>query len=323
MINRGEGQETLPGIKKLKSVPRREKPRSKRDNRLTIVGLFLVTVLGSLFFYLKTEVPKSFRQFLEPRVISSLPGDADYQPVIEEVKKATAGLQGSYGFYVFHLGDNLSYGISEDQVFPAASLIKLPVIFSLYQQEEDEKIDLETKYSLKEEDKRGGAGIIQVAPVGTVYTYRKLAELMGNQSDNTAFNVLVQILGKDQIQATIDSLGMRKTSLKKNETTPKEMGLFFERLLKGEILTLKHQEEILSFLTETAFEDRIPAGVPEGTRVAHKIGTDARTFSDAGIIFAEKPFVLVIMSQDAQEAEALEVLPKIAQIVWEFEVGSP
>ena len=322
MDREGE-QKTLPGIKKLKYAPKGKKTRSKLDNRLTIVGLFLVTVLGSLFFYLKTEVPKSFRQFLEPRVISSLPGDGAYQSVIEKFEKATAGLQGSYGFYVSHLEDNLSYGISEDQIFPAASLIKLPVIFSLYQQAEDKKINLEAKYSLKEEDKRGGAGIVQSAPTGTVYTYRKLAELMGNQSDNTAFNVLVQILGEDQIGVTISNLGMRKTSLKKNETTPKEMGLFFERLLKGEILTPEHQEEILGFLTKTAFEDRIPAGVPENIRVAHKIGTDARTFSDAGIIFAEKPFILVIMSKDAQETEALEVLPKITQIVWELEVGSP
>ena len=318
MNEKGE-QKALPGIDKLTLIKRKKEPKSRLDNRGTIVGLFLITVLGSLFFYLKTEAPKTWQQLLEPRVISSLPGGIDYGPAIDQVKEATTNLQGSYGFYVYRLEDSLNYGWHEEEVYPAASLIKLPVILALFQKAEAGEIDLESKYSLKEQDKRGGAGIIQAAPAGTVYTYRKLAELMGQQSDNTALNVIRQILGDQKIQATINDLEMRKTSLKKNETTPEDIGLFFERLYQGEILTEKHQEEILGFLTDTAFEERIPVGVPEGVRVAHKIGTDARTFSDAGIIFAQKPFILVIMSKDAQEAEALEVLPKITKVVWEFE----
>jgi beta-lactamase class A len=321
MVGQSE-QKTLPGIKRPKPIKEKGKPRSKLDNRATIVVLFLITVLGSLFFYLKTEVPKSWQKLLEPRVISSLPGGVDYRPVIDQVEEITSDLQGSYGFYVYRLEDDLTYGWHEDQFFPAASLIKLPVIIALYQEVEAREIDLETKYSLKEEDKRGGAGIIQSVPAGTIYTYRKLAEFMGQQSDNTAFNVLRQILGDQKIQATINELGMRKTSLGKNETTPEEIGLLFQELYQGEILTKEDQEEILGYLTGTTFEDRIPAGVPEEVRVAHKIGTDAKTFSDAGIVFAEKPFILVIMSKDALEAEALEILPEISQIVWEFEAAS-
>ena len=72
-------------------------------------------------------------------------------------------------------------------------------------------------------------------------------------------------------------------------------------------------------LTKTAFEDRLPAGLPRKVRVAHKIGTEIGSFSDAGIVFAERPFILVIMSKAARESEALKVLPEIAKVVWEFE----
>jgi beta-lactamase class A len=75
----------------------------------------------------------------------------------------------------------------------------------------------------------------------------------------------------------------------------------------------------LKFLTKTGFEDRIPAGIPKEVRVAHKIGTEIGVFSDAGIVFSQKPFVLVIMSREAKESEAKEVLPKIAKAVWEWE----
>ncbi len=142
---------------------------------------------------------------------------------------------------------------------------------------------------------------------------------MGQQSDNTAFNVLRQILGEAKIQETINDLGMFSTSLKDNQTTPADIGLFWELLYEGGVVSDDYRDEILDYLTETAFEGRIPAGVPEEVRVAHKIGTDARTFSDAGIVFSERPFILVIMSQDALESEALEVLPKITRIVWGFE----
>lgn len=100
------------------------------------------------------------------------------------------------------------------------------------------------------------------------------------------------------------------------------MGIFFRKIYQAEIVSQKHRDEILEFLTETAFEDRIPAGLPEGIKAAHKIGTELGNYSDAGIVFSDAPFVLVIISKNARESEALEVLPQITQKVWEFEVGS-
>ncbi|MDP3955156.1 MAG: serine hydrolase, partial [bacterium] len=99
------------------------------------------------------------------------------------------------------------------------------------------------------------------------------------------------------------------------------MGLFWRKLYGGSVVTREHREEILSFLTKTAYEDRIPAGVPEGTRVAHKIGNETGVFSDAGIVFADKPFVLVILSKKALEREAKIALPEITKAVWEFETS--
>lgn len=161
---------------------------------------------------------------------------------------------------------------------------------------------------------------MQYKPVGTLYTYKQMAQLMGNQSDNTAFSVLRTILGDDKIQAVINDLGMEKTSLVKNETTPSDIGLFFRKLYAGGIITREHRDEILTYLTKTAFEDRIPVGVPEGIKVAHKIGNEIGVIADAGIVFAPQPFILVIKSKDVLEKEAKEVLPKIAKAVWEFEI---
>lgn len=289
MIFKAE-QQPLPEVKKI--IKKRTKSRFV-DGRWAIVGLFGLTVLASLFFYLQTEAPRLWQKITSPAVISTLPGRFNPTPVLNEIESLTKNLRGTYGVYVYRLGEAVEYGIHQDEVFPAASLIKLPVMLTLYQEAEKGNLDLAD--------------------------YRKMAEAMGKRSDNTAFNQLVKILGEEKIQKTIDNLGMKKTSLAKNETTPSDIGLFFQKLYEGEIVTNGHREEILDFLTDTEFEDRIPAGIPEGVRVAHKIGTELGSFSDAGIIFSQKPFILVIISKNARESEANQVLPKITEAIWKFE----
>ncbi|MGB9707065.1 MAG: serine hydrolase [Microgenomates group bacterium] len=319
-------QQAIPQIKPLLKKPKR--PRLTNSDRLVIVAVFLLTVITSGFFYFQTQIGEFFQKIRKaPLKITSplvITGGREVKrfdptPVLEEIKNLTKDLLGTYGVYVYRFEDGQEYGLHQKEIFPAASLMKLPVILTLYQEAEAGKISLETRYKLLEADKRGGAGILQSRPAGEVYTYRKLAELMGQYSDNTANNVLVKILGQQKIQQTIDNLGMKKTNFTKYETTPEDIGIFFRKLYQGKIVNQVNQGEILKFLTKTGFEDRIPAGVPEGVRVAHKIGTEIGVFSDGGIVFGEDPFVLVILSKNARESEAKEVLPKITRAVWEWE----
>ena len=322
MITPKPQQQIIPEVKPLLKKPTRQ--RLSNGDRLAILLIFLATVLASGFFYFKDKLLGIREKITAPLIISSGSEEEkfDPSPVLKEIESLTANLRGTYGVYVYRFGDGNEYGVHQSEIFPAASLMKLPVILTLYQEAEAGELSLETKYKLLEKDKRGGAGILQDRPAGEVYTYRKLAQLMGQYSDNTANNVLVKILGPQKIQQTIDNLGMKKTNFTKYETTPEDIGLFFKKLYEGGVVTNQHKEEILKFLTKTGWEDRIPAGIPEGVRVAHKIGTEIGVFSDAGIVFTQKPFVLVVMTKEAKEAEAKEILPKITKVVWEFEEKS-
>jgi beta-lactamase class A len=124
------------------------------------------------------------------------------------------------------------------------------------------------------------------------------------------------LLGGDKIQKTINDLGMRRTSFKDFETSPEDLGIFFSKLYNGGLLTKTNQEELFSFLTNSWWEDRIPTGVPKGIKVVHKVGTEIGVVADAGVVFAQKPFVLVILSEKILESEAKEILPKIAELVY-------
>jgi len=280
-----------------KQIEKRKERESKKNGRWAIVVIFLLTVISSLFFYLKTELPIIWKKLTSPAVISTLPEGTVFDPglVLAQIEGLTENFRGEYGVYVYRLDSKESYGVKEEEIFTAASLIKLPVMLTAYQESE--------KGSLKLDD------------------YRGKLEAMGKRSDNNAFNQVVKVLGAEKIQKTINDLGMNKTSFAKNETSPADIGLFFWELYGGRLISDEHKNEFLSFLTDTIYEDRIPAGIPDDIRVAHKIGTETGAFSDAGIIFAEKPFILVIMSDGALESEAEEVLPKITQAVWKFEAG--
>ncbi len=318
-------QKKIPGTEELTDQEKPKRRRKKRavpkGGRWTVAVGFLFTLLVIAGFYLQAELPIFWQKITSPLVISNLSKEERFDPslVLSEIENLTKDLRGSYGVYVFRLTDKKDYGFNEDKVFPAASLMKLPVMLALYQEAEKGKIDLETKYTLMEKDKRRGAGILQNKEAASSYTYRELAKLMGQYSDNTAFAIIRGVLSDEEIEKMIADLGMKNTSLKDFETTPEDIGIFFQRLYQGNILKDRNRDEILSFLTETAFENWIPQGVPDEIKVSHKIGQELGTFSDAGIIFTSRPFILVIMSKNARQKEADEVLVEITKKVWAFE----
>lgn len=317
-------QQAIPQIEPLleeKPVKKRRQRLVKKD-RYLILFLLSLTLLASLFFYLKTEFVPFWQKLTGPLIITSGQPPApkfDPTPVLDQIEALTQNLRGTYGIYVYQLESQNQYGLNQDQVFPAASLMKLPVMIAFYQQVETDKLDPEQEYQLQQKDIRSGAGMLQGKPLGSAYTFRQLVEHTAHYSDNTANQVLTRILGAEIIRQTISQIGMKDTSFKDYTTTPQDIGLLLSKLYQGQLINRENQQELLGFLTKTAFEERIPAGVPENIRVAHKIGSEIGVYADAGIVFAPKPFVLVILTEAVRESEAKEVLPQVSQAIWEFE----
>ena len=114
---------------------------------------------------------------------------------------------------------------------------------------------------------------------------------------------------------------MDKTSLEENLTTPRDIGLFFLRLWKGLIISEKNRDEMLVFLTNTYFEDWIASGIKDA-RVAHKYGREVHVVNDAGIVFSQAPFVLVIMGDGVVESEADKFIPEASSQIYRIEVAN-
>jgi len=328
-----------PEYKRRKREP--PKPWGVKE-RLIVLFVLLATVLTSAFLGLSSrnyKLPglprlnvdiRNLNPFKEETiVIGKKTNDAEInkqkekaEKIVEVFREKTNSLSGVYAFQVTDLDSGYSFGVNEVEPMQAASLIKLPVIAALYTEVEKGIIDLDTKYSLKNSDKRVGSGSLYGRPAGTVLTYRELVNLMGKQSDNTAFNILRNLLGDAKIGETIKTLTMDGTSLKDNETSPKDIGLFFQKLYNGEVVSDKNKSEILNSLTDTIYENWLAAGIPNNVQVAHKYGREVHVVNDAGIIFTQNPFVLVILTDGVVEREADDVIPQLAKRIYEIQTDN-
>ena len=302
-----------PGSKKKRKEP--TKPWGKKE-RLFILSLFFATVLTAGISAasardwklpglprLKLSKPSLNFNFLGEETISigKKPQEAEKsENAIKAFKDKTDDLSGVYALYVLRLDSGVSYGVNEDEVRQAASLIKLPLMAAVYMESE-----------------KGGLSLSDKA-AGQARTYQELVAAMGKRSDNEAFRIVRNTIGDTKINEVIRKFGMTKTNVEENETSPKDIGIFFEKLWKAEQISKGSRDAILNDLTDTIFEDWLVAGIPD-VRVAHKYGREVHVVNDAGIVFTQKPFVLVIMTQGVVEREADEVIAELAKAVYEIE----
>ena len=127
------------------------------------------------------------------------------------IAEEAGGFEGTLGVAVRHLGTEESGSLHGRELFPTASVFKLPVIVELYRLVESRKLSLDDVRILREEDKVPGSGILKELSEGLNVSLRDLTRLMMILSDNTATDMILSYVGMDRVNATMDSLGLKKT----------------------------------------------------------------------------------------------------------------
>ena len=141
-----------------------------------------------------------------------------------------------------------------------------------------------------------------------------LITLMIIVSDNTATNVLIDLLGIDNINARIRALGFEKTILNRklfdaekaklglhNYITAEEVGALLEMMYRGTLVSEAASARMISIMKDQQLNHKIPYLIdpmPQAAASAHKTGEDDNTTHDAAIIFSREPFILYICSND-------------------------
>jgi len=221
-----------------------------------------------------------------------------------------------------------AYSFHEEEAFHAASTMKIPVMIELFHQARQARLKLEDALLVKNQfhsladgsfyslDPTDDSETDLYKAAGKTRTLRQLCELMITASSNLATNLLIAKLGVDNIRATVHSLdadGMNvlrgvednKAFLKglNNTTTARGLELLLEAIAHGEAVDQESSRQMMEILERQKFNEGIPAGLPPGTRVAHKTGEITGIHHDAAIVFAPKPFVLVILVRGLAETK--------------------
>ena len=124
---------------------------------------------------------------------------------IERLADATGGI---VGVAATQLGTGRHIGYREDELFPTASVIKLPLLVTLYEDALAGRIDLAERIAYRGETRVAGSGVLQYLDDGLDPTLRDLSVLMMSVSDNTATDLLFDRVGKARIEVTMDRLGL-------------------------------------------------------------------------------------------------------------------
>lgn len=252
------------------------------------------------------------------------------------VERIAAGLRGRLGCVICGADGELWAAHRQDEQFPAASVIKVPILLALA-----DGVDAGTRRwdevapSLPVDT--AGGGVIQfLSPLP--YTVRDLATLMIVVSDNRATNRLIDLIGLDRINAYIAGAGSRGTVVARrmmdfdaraegrdNLTTPKDTAELFLRLLRGELATAATTAVLMEIFRAQQVRDRLPAWLPDGVAAAHKTGNFPGVMNDAGILFLPSgPVVASVFSSDlAADAEGRLAIQEIGRAIVEIALTMP
>lgn len=259
---------------------------------------------------------------------------------IDRVPGATVGIA------VHDLASGRTLTINADTVFHAASTMKVPVLFALYQQFEagllhpDQTMRLENRflsivdqspYSLRAGDDSDSS---VYALVGSDVPMRDLASRMITHSSNLATNALIEQMDAKRITAITRDLGTTHMLVRRgvedgkayeaglnNTTTAHDLVALFVALQQGRVANTESTRDMLSILEAQAFNNEIPAGLPPGTRVAHKTGFITATLHDAGLVFPpdRAPYAIAILTRGIQDQKvAAQLIADCSRIIWNW-----
>jgi beta-lactamase class A len=241
-------------------------------------------------------------------------------------------------------GDSLLIGA--DTRVHAASMMKVPVLIQLYRDQEAGLLTLDDSLTISKtfESIVDGSLYELGAPddsdttlyrrIGERESIRRLAELMITVSSNLATNMLIEHVGAERVTATMRELGADSIEVLRgvedikayraglsNTTTARDLGVIFVSIAERAAASAESCGEMIDILLAQEFNEKIPAGLPEGVRVAHKTGWIPDYVShDGGIVYPESghEYVLVVLTKgdEGHDEIADQLVADISRIVY-------
>lgn len=241
--------------------------------------------------------------------------------LLTRVEKTMKGFDGFYSLYAEDQSGKF-LELNSDEVMETASCIKVPVLLELFKRVSKKEIDLTDLMEYKEEDFTVGSGILQHLSLGISLPIKDIALLMIIVSDNAATNMLIDYLGQDNINQTMEELALPQTRLLNKikfeenkeviigQTTAAEYIKMF-KLIKNNVFDESSSQMMLDILQRQNYNQMLTRNLPLDLthpskaggepliKVASKSGSLKYCRNDGGIFLTPwGHFYLAIFTKD-------------------------
>lgn len=236
--------------------------------------------------------------------------------------------------------------INEKINFHAASTMKTPVLIEAYKQAAAGKFKITDPILLKNEFKSivdgslfslnagDDSDSVLYTKLGTKLPIYDLLYLMIIKSSNLATNIIIDLVGAQNANQTMREMGANDIQVlrgvedskafregKNNTTTAYDQMVIFHAMAKGKTVNKKSSQAMIKILLDQAFNDKIPAQLPKGVKVAHKTGWIKGINHDAGIVFLPdgRKYVLVLLSKELVDDKAgVTAMANVSKVVYDY-----
>lgn len=249
------------------------------------------------------------------------------------IKKYLESRIGEYAFFFEDLKSGYVYGYNENVSMTAAGCMKLPIAISLIKAVEDKKVDFMDRIKIERSDKVYGTGIIHEFN-DRDYTVFELLVIMLIQSDNTAANKIIDIVGMEKINEDILSMGLKNTKLNRktadermknsdieNTTSAYDLSRMWKHLYDGTFLSEEHGQMLIDILRRQQIKNKLALYIPDDLKVeiSSKTGDKKGVENDTALIQLPKgTFAFTVLSQNIPNSVYGTVtLAKCGKMAWD------
>lgn len=257
--------------------------------------------------------------------------------MVRELEDAARRHPSSVAIYLKDLRRGREWAFHPDDLFPSASLIKLPVMIAVFEKIHRGELSLNSELALRRRTRMGGSGSLKWYRDGTRFKVRHLLEKLIEESDNTAMRILVDEVGLGFLQTQFPKMGLVYTEIYpegltlrsgfvryENYTTAREMSGLLERIYKGEMVDPVSSELMLEILKKRRpVRSRLAKALPAGWEIAHKTGLLRRACHDSAVVFSpEGDYVLTVLTgRNRSYDSAKNFITKVGRITYRYYRG--
>ena len=286
----------------------------------TIAGAFWAAVLPAACARAQTG----------PALAAARPAPVDTTALRRTLDSLASAHHGTVGYAVFDLDGGARLSRRGDETFPTASLIKVPVLVTVFDLVAQKKLSLDDRLTVLAIDKVAGSGQLQYLHDGAEITVRDAAWLMSTLSDNTATNLLLDRIIIRRVWDKMEALGLEhtkvhsKTFLRSSSvamdssvkyglgvTTPNEMATLFELLAHGRAVNAAADSAMLDILEHNE-DNQMLQRLAGGVRAAHKTGaTDAVRTECSLFYLASRVVACVLTKGNTDQRWVIDTEPQV------------